>query len=502
LITGFGASPAQVDLGNATVLGVAANEGATPLTYQYGGLPTGCTNANLSALPCTPTALGRYVVQVTVTDPTGQNATAAVGLTVVPVPSVVAFSPSVSPASVGVRSLLTATVGNGTPPYAYAYSGLPLGCVSQTVPSLPCTPAASGNYTVTVTIRDAFDRTAAAGLNLTVQPAGGAGAPAVLQFAANPSALVLGNSTNLTEVVYSPLGPVTVSYTGLPPGCASANVTPLACTPTAAGAYTVNLTATDVLGNSTTVPTTLTVYPVLGGGSLSVSAFSPNRPAALVDETVTLHVVATGGDGPLTYAYAGLPPGCASQDTATLPCTPNAAGTFRITATVSDAGGDAAQVPLRLVVDAAISGTLVLVAFVPVPAAIPVGGTTILTANVTGGSSGRTFAYSGLPSGCAGADTPTLPCTPMGPGLYRIGVTVADGAGDRVNATTVLRVAVGATVPPPATAPAVGFTTDQILTALLAVAVLLGVVGYLAGRRRPPTGSPAREATGSPPTND
>ncbi|HTT26461.1 MAG TPA: kelch repeat-containing protein, partial [Thermoplasmata archaeon] len=468
LIAAFTASPAQVDAGNRTTLTVVASEGTAPLTYQYLGLPPGCASANLSTLPCVPAAPGNYSITANVSDPLGNFSRETLVLLVVPAPAVSGLSAAPAPAEVGSRTLITTTVTGGTAPYAYAYAGLPMGCASQTVPALPCTPSAAGNYSVQVTVRDAFNRTAAAAFGLKVLPVGGNGTPTIAGFGASPAALILGNSTNFTAVVTTGTAWVSLAYAGLPPGCASANTTTLPCTPTTAGTYTVTLTATDALGNASKVATALAVYPVQGGGSLSVSAFAPSRPTAAVNETVTLRVAASGGVGALTYAYAGLPPGCTSSNTAALACTPAAAGTYRITATVSDTEGHAVQVPLVLVVVEAISGTLVLLAFAPVPAALVLGQTTVLTVNLTGGSGGRTFAYSGLPDGCPGANTPTLPCTPTDSGTFRIGVTVTDAVGDRVNATTVLRVTPLGTVPPASTAPSAGFSTADLALAAAA----------------------------------
>jgi hypothetical protein len=55
-----------------------------------------------------------------------------------------------------------------------------------------------------------------------------------------------------------------------------------------------------------------------------------------------LEVVATGGDGGYTYAWAGLPPGCASRNNGTVSCTPTAKGTFSVSVSVGDAAGGTA----------------------------------------------------------------------------------------------------------------------------------------------------------------
>jgi YVTN family beta-propeller protein len=52
-----------------------------------------------------------------------------------------------------------------------------------------------------------------------------------------------------------------------------------------------------------------------------------------------------------------------------------------------------------------------------------------LQVNVTGGYGPRTFAYSGLPSGCPTVDGATLSCLPLSSGSFTVGVTVGDSTG-------------------------------------------------------------------------
>ncbi len=73
-----------------------------------------------------------------------------------------------STVAVGVETNLSAVTSGGTPPIRYAYTGLPTGCSSQNLPTLPCTPTAAGSYRVTVTATDDLDHVAEANATLTV----------------------------------------------------------------------------------------------------------------------------------------------------------------------------------------------------------------------------------------------------------------------------------------------------------------------------------------------
>lgn len=59
---------------------------------------------------------------------------------------------------VGTPMVFYVFVSGGIPPLTEAYTGLPTGCSSSSVTVLNCTPTKVGNYTVVVTVTDAWDR--------------------------------------------------------------------------------------------------------------------------------------------------------------------------------------------------------------------------------------------------------------------------------------------------------------------------------------------------------
>jgi hypothetical protein len=489
VIHSFTATPDVVDVGIRTTLTVAASENGATLGFSYTGLPAGCVSRNVSSLGCVPAASGSYRLTVNVTDPAGASSYAAVSLTVAGLPQILGLTAIPSSVVLGARTIVTTNASGGTLPYTYQYYGLPPGCVSQTVPALPCTPTASGNYTVRVNLSDAYSRNATASVLVTVLAAGGGAYPSITAFSAIPAAFVLGNSTNLSVNASGGAGGLSYTYSGLPSGCLSANTTLLACTPTAANSYTVTVSVSDLLGNATAVSTKIVVYPVGGGHGLLVRAFQPTAPGAVVGSAVGLRVVAEGGVGPLTFAFTGLPPGCGSSNRSVLSCTPNASGAFRIQVQVSDTIGDSVAAPLLLLVlEPSVGGAPAIAWFLPEPSTIRLGQSTVLLVNVSGGDPNRSFAYSGLPDGCRSVSTPSLPCTPTRLGTFPIEVRVTDAQGGSANATTLLTVLPNASVPP--ASPGGGAT--GLLWIQVGAAAALGVVFglLLALARRPPRSPP------------
>jgi len=68
--------------------------------------------------------------------------------------------------------------------------------------------------------------------------------PYIYSFSAFPGEFLEGGSTSLSVSAFA-LTPITYTYTGLPPGCFSANTSFLSCTPTAPGLYNVTVTLVD-----------------------------------------------------------------------------------------------------------------------------------------------------------------------------------------------------------------------------------------------------------------
>jgi YVTN family beta-propeller protein len=69
-------APGNVTLGASGTFTTTATGGTAPYSYQYAGLPTGCTSASVPSLVCTSSVTGTFSVTVTVRDAAGHTTTA------------------------------------------------------------------------------------------------------------------------------------------------------------------------------------------------------------------------------------------------------------------------------------------------------------------------------------------------------------------------------------------------------------------------------------------
>jgi hypothetical protein len=137
--------------------------GTSPYAFSYAGLPRGCAAVALSAsVSCTPSLAGTYLVTVTVVDALGQTMIGSGPLVVHHDPSATLSVASGSPTTLGNSLDLQANATYGSGGFTYSYTGLPTGCNSRNTTSLTCTPTATGNYLVTVTVRDSLGVSATA----------------------------------------------------------------------------------------------------------------------------------------------------------------------------------------------------------------------------------------------------------------------------------------------------------------------------------------------------
>ncbi|MCI4319034.1 MAG: hypothetical protein L3K23_02740 [Thermoplasmata archaeon] len=259
-VSQFTATPSQFDLGGSTSLQVAVVGGVGPFAYQYFQLPGGCLSVNSSTEPCTPTAVAVSVVEVDATDAVGESAYANVTVTVNAAPSVSSFLANPSPVTVGAATNLVTTVRGGTGPFTYLYAGLPAGCTTASTSTLVCRPGLAGNFSVNVTATDADGVGARGSVELQVNPA-----PEITDFAASPSTLGFGSSTAFSVTAVGGTAPLSYAYTNLPTGCSTQNSSSLACTPSQAGSYLVQVTVADRFGVTAGATTNLSVTSSAGG---------------------------------------------------------------------------------------------------------------------------------------------------------------------------------------------------------------------------------------------
>ena len=320
-----------------------ATGGTNPyqFTYYYGDNTYGFngTTKNVHEYG----APGIFCPEVVVTDAanpedigvaTGTCITVSPG--VPPPVTISAFNATPSSIKVGSATRFTVSASGGTAPYAYSYAGLPTGCVTANTSQLNCTPTVAGNFTVNVTVTDTHHASATASTALTVQAL--PNPLRILSFSAVPSRVIVNHSLTLTVVLSGGTAPYRYVYSALPPGCSSANVSSLTCTPSSTGQFLVKVVLTDSAGQAANATTSVTVEPT----APSILSFSIAPSSVNVSSPFNLSVRVTGGALPLSFAYSGLPTGCLTQNASRFTCTSDTAGNYTIEVVVRDALGRSA----------------------------------------------------------------------------------------------------------------------------------------------------------------
>ncbi len=232
------------------------------------------------------------------------------------------------------------TIAGGIAPYTVTQTGaLPTGLTfNAATRTFSGTPTQAGTFNISVTVTDSTGGTAATVTNnytLTI---------AVPTLALTPAAGALpagtgGVAYSQTFTASNGIAPYTyaVSAGALPPGLAfNTGTGALTGIPTAAGAFTFSIRATD--------STTGTAATVTNAYTLAISAPTITiNPATLPNSVQQLPyaqtLVATGGTAPYTFAITAgaLPAGLTLSTAGALSGTPTASGVFNFTVRATDA---------------------------------------------------------------------------------------------------------------------------------------------------------------------
>ncbi len=407
-------APAEIDLGQSLSIQASAFSAHRPLAYAYSNLPPGCRGGNVTQISCTPTSAGSFTINLSATDTKGDRTNQSAVAVVATPPVLTGFKPSRSPVTQGEPTVLMVTVQGGAPPLVYSYSRLPFGCSNSNTALLTCRPANPGTYTIQVQVTDYFGYVVSGTTTLTVVPTG-----KVTVFVATPSTLDVNTTTVLTVEQVNGTAPYSYAYTGLPPGCTSANTAHLSCTPTAVNTSTVTVVVTDSSGSHFSATESVIVNP-----DLSITSFNASATSLDQGQSVLFVVKATGGTGVDVWSYSGLPPGCNFVGGVSNRCTPSQIGSYSVMVTGVDAVNSTANATVNLTIAAPPAAVL---------SVSPVGTDVYLpftvTTSVTGGFPPYLYSYGGLPTGCGSPTTATFSCTSAAPNRFSIYVEVTDSVG-------------------------------------------------------------------------
>jgi hypothetical protein len=194
----------------------------------------------------------------------------------------------------------------------------------------------------------------------------------------------------------------------------------------------------------------------------------------------------TGGSGPLTLNFSGLPCGCAVTGPLPTTCTPGETGAFSVSLNVTDPEGVGAFATASLTVQAVAVQPLTVGSFTIVPATITISGSVFVRLTIDGGQPPVSVSYGDVPAGCDGSGRFEFNCTLDQVGIYNVSARVRDAAGVESSGNTSLMVLPHAPVPGHGSG-SDGSSFPWLEAAIVAVvaAVLTVTLFVLWGRRQP-----------------
>src|SRR6266566_1314968 len=281
--------PSSGIVGNSVSFSAAASGGASPysLSWNFGdgaSLATGSTASHKFAVA------GGYTVRVNATDAKGRLASASVSITINAPLLTVAVTASGS-TEVGLAVDLTAIASGGTQPYVSFIWNFDDGSTGSGN-SVAHVYAASGTYSVTITVEDSAGITATSSSHSVAVAA----RLQVSSIHAVPNPYEAGYSISLSATTSGGVSPVSCNWNvgdGSPPSsaCSITHVYANAANDTVTG------TATDNFGMTATSSTIITVSPKL---TVAGTASTPNP---VVGQSLTFTATTANGVGVATCSW-------------------------------------------------------------------------------------------------------------------------------------------------------------------------------------------------------
>ncbi|HKE21036.1 MAG TPA: putative Ig domain-containing protein [Bryobacteraceae bacterium] len=408
---------------------LAATGGVQPYNWTATGLPAGLgLNSSTGQITGTPTGGSTPSVSVTVTDQSGQTATARFVLPVVlpNQPLVIATGSPLTPATATVyySNVIAATGGNNASyTFATTSGSVPPGMTFFDDGRIVGTAPAPGTFNFSVQVTDASGNTASKAFTLVVNP------PPLIITTGPFGPMQVGGAVNTPFAAKGGVPPYTFSSSGtLPPGTQFTSGT-LAGTLTTAGSYSFTVTVTDSTQTNASQGYTI----VVAATSLTITTTSPLTAGQLGVQYPGVQFQATGGSGTYTWSADGTPPGLSLSSAGALSGTPTKAGTFTIPVAVVDSNKATANGSFSIT----ISGITITTASLPNGVVGTAYGGAMAA---TGGIGALTWSASGLPASVALSPAGNFGGAPTATGTSSVTVTATDSAGNTASKTYTLTV--------------------------------------------------------------
>jgi len=403
----------EAKVGDVYSATLAATGGQPPYSWGATGLPAGLTCSTDGVISGTPTGVGGdFTVGVSVTDSASPADTDNTDLALKVYDALEITTAALPSGTPGEAYSATLTATGGKEPRTWSAIGLPAPLTCSTAGVISGTPAAEGDFAVTVTVTDSFSTPNTDEETFTLR---------ITYFVITttsplPEAKV-GDAYSVTLDATGGTPPYTWGATGLPAGLTCSTDGIISGTPTVDGDFTVTVTAndSDTPPNSDDEALALHVYAALEVTTTSL-------PEAKVGDAYSATLTATGGKTPLTWNATGLPAGLTCSTAGVISGTPTAFGDFSVTVTVTDSfstpNTDSEILALKVYAALEITTT-------SLPEA-KVGDVYSATLMATGGKLPLTWGATGLPAGLTCSTAGVISGTPTESGDFTVGVGVAD----------------------------------------------------------------------------
>ncbi|MHB8836853.1 MAG: Ig-like domain-containing protein [Candidatus Methylomirabilia bacterium] len=414
----------KLKLGESTKLTAFADRGKPPFQYAW----TGDVAGQGESATCTPKKIGSAKVAVTVTDAAGGKAEASLELTVEADTLAVTLTPDKPKLKLGESATIKAAVKGGKAPYAWTWTGEAQGQGE----SATFTPKKIGTFTIKASVADTPGNKGEGSVAITVEEE-----KLAVTLTPDKPKLMLGESATIKAAVKGGKAPYLWTWTGDAKGTGES----LVFSPKKAGTFTIKAAVADTPGNKgegsvaiAVVEEKLTVTLAQDTPKAKAGEKVTIKAAMKIGETVTIKATVKGGKAPYAWTWTGDAVG--KGESATL--TPKKAGALTIKAAVADALGQKGEGSLTVTVDPAVPVVreVLEVRVTPGKTTLKVGEETSLRAEVKGGVSPYTYAWSG---GATGSEaTGSFAASQVG--MSRIEVTVLDSQKNTGTATLEVRV--------------------------------------------------------------